>query len=106
MWTLNTIVFSLTIILFLGIKSTNATVPCTSCPGTININIESDADLNTEECTLLDAQLCTLGLRIDYTNSNDSYAFINSAGQATLVLTNGEPEVSERTSIWFNELRV
>ncbi len=106
MLTLNNIVFSLTIILYLGVKLSNARVSCTECLMPININLTSDTDLNTDGCTLVDSEVCSLILRIDYTNSNDTFAFIDGLKTAVLILTNGEPQVSETTFIWFNEFRI
>ncbi|CAF1188152.1 unnamed protein product [Rotaria sp. Silwood1] len=63
-------------------------------------------DLNTDGCPLEADEVCSLSLRIDYTNSNNSFALIGGSPEAVLVLTNGEPQVNEITFIWFNELRV
>ncbi len=106
MLTLTTVVFTLTVILLLSVKSLNATVSCTNCPMGIHFNLTSDADLNTEGCTLVDSEVCSLILRIDYTDSNDSFAGLFGSQVPILILTNGEPQVSETTFIWFNELRV
>jgi len=72
----------------------------------IHFNLTTDVDLNIQGCTLLDSEVCTLILRIDYTDSNDSFAILDGSRVPILILTNGEPQVSEVTFIWFNELRV
>jgi hypothetical protein len=102
----NTFLFSLTVILFFGAKSCNAKVSCTTCPTSIHINLTTDIDLNTQGCQLEDDELCSLILRIDYTNSNQSFALLAGSSEAILILTNGEPQVSETTFVWFNEFRV
>jgi hypothetical protein len=105
MLTMNTIVFLLTVILCFGVKSCTS-VSCTICPSIININLTTDIDLNTDGCVLKEEEMCSLILRIDYTNSNDSYAIIDGIKEGILILTNGEPQASELAFIWFNELRV
>ncbi len=79
---------------------------CTSCPTAIHFNLTTDTDLNIHGCTLLDSEVCSLMLRIDYIDSNDSFAMLAGSEIPVLILTNGEPQVSETTFIWFNELRV
>lgn len=106
MLTLNTLVLSLTIILFAGIQSSDATVSCTNCPTTIYLNVTSDTDINTQGCGLLDSEVCSLILHIDYMDINDSFALFMGSNTPMLILTNGEPQVSETVFIWFNELRV
>jgi hypothetical protein len=91
--------------LLVGVKSNDAKVSCTSCPS-IHINRTHDVELDTQGCTLEDDEICSLVLRIDYTNDNNSFAIISGVQDAILILTNGEPQVSEITFIWFNELRV
>ena len=59
----------------------------------------------TSGCTIDEDELCSLILRIDYTNSYESFASISGLREALLVLTNGEPLLNELTSIKciFNE---
>jgi hypothetical protein len=106
MLTMNVIVFSLTIIFLFGVNSCNGIVSCLSCPTSPSINLTTDTDLNTAGCTLEDDDLCSIILRIDYMNSNNSFALFSGSKEAVLLLTNGEPQVSESTFIWFNEYRV
>lgn len=94
------------LLLFLGIQSTLATISCTYCTTPIHINLTSDTDLNTHGCTLYDAEICTLKLRIDYTNVDNNFADIDGILDGGLILTNGEPELTETTSIWFDALHV
>ncbi|CAF3299172.1 unnamed protein product [Rotaria socialis] len=98
--------FLVVIIFIFGIKPSNATVSCTTCSNSMRINITTDKDLDTTGCKLEEDELCSLVLRIDYTNSNSSFAIFSGSEEAALILTNGEPQLSEVTFIWFNELRV
>lgn len=100
------ILFSVALISFFNRNSCHAKVSCTTCPFSIPINLTTDKDLNTDGCVLEEDETCSLVLRIDYTNSNNSFALLSGSSDSVLVLTNGEPQVSEVTFIWFNELRV
>jgi len=99
MLTLNTIVFALTVILLLEVNSSNATVSCTSCPMPIHFNLTTDTDLNIHGCTLVDSEVCILILNINYIDSNDSFAMLEGSQVPVLILTNGEPQVTELTFI-------
>jgi len=106
MLTMNVIVFSLTIIFLFGVNSCDGLVSCLSCPTSPSINLTIDTDLNTDGCILENDELCSLILRIDYTNGSNNFALFSGSKEAVLLLTNGEPQVSETTFIWFNEYRV
>ena len=106
MFVAKTFVLSLSVVvLLLGTQSCSAKVPCASCPQA-QVNISTDAELNTGDCALEDADICSLVLRIDYTYSNESFVLISGSPASTLVLTNGEPMVNEAASIWFDQVRV
>ncbi|CAF2560900.1 unnamed protein product [Rotaria sp. Silwood2] len=105
MLSVNVILFSATFIFIFGIKFCNATVSCATCQS-ISFNLTTDTDLNTDGCTLEEKEVCSLILRVDYTNSNNSFALIDGSQEEVLILTNGDPQVSEETFIWFNQLRV
>ena len=86
-------------------RTGDALVSCAECP-TITINVATDAEIPTDSCSIKPEELCQLLLRIDYTESEKNFALMYGANESVLLLSNGDPQVIETTSIWFNEVRV
>ena len=86
-------------------KITDGKVSCAVCDS-IRVNLTTDTTLNTDGCTIKEQEVCTLIVRADYVTVNNSFAYADGSAEAALVLTNGEPQMTDITSIWLNELKV
>ena len=95
--------FCLTILSFVRIG--DGRVSCAVCPA-ISFNITTDVDIPTSSCSIKDEDVCQLILRIDYSNNEKNFLLIDGVNETTLILTNGEPQITETALIWFNEIRL
>ena len=85
-------------------QSSNAKISCLECPYT-NLNLTVDIEISTVGCEVKENDLCSMMVNIDYQNSNMTYFTMGSIDDSMLLLTNGEPQLTVTTSIWFNQLR-
>lgn len=98
------VVAVLLLILTFNGRISECKVSCLVCDN-MKVNISSPS-LPTTGCLSEDNELCTLILRIDYENPNKSFALTAGSDEEQLILTNGEPQTNDVTSIWFNKVTV
>lgn len=97
--------FLLTIFLLSFVRKCESRVSCAVCDS-IRLNITTDVEIPTSSCSIKEEEVCTLILRIDYTDGERNFVAIDGINETMLTLTNGEPQIAETTSIWFNEVRL